>query len=76
MWETSDGHQTGRWQWVREHFNGLREVFPGYFMFGDAICVPPGTVTVPKARKRGDDAQHILGMIDPFFDKDDNGNTH
>lgn len=42
VYEVRDGHQTGRWQWSHQWRNKQTEFFPGYWMFGDAICVPPG----------------------------------
>lgn len=59
MWrrffEVADGHQTGRWQWTRPTANPeLKEVYPGHWMFGDAICPPPGVGWCPPKTKVGD----------------------
>lgn len=59
LWETIDGHDSGRWQWFMDAEHNTRPseevalraritdgrlgwVYPGVWMFGDAICPPPG----------------------------------
>lgn len=42
VWEVQNDHQTGRWQWMLVHSNGTSELYPQWWMWGDAICPPPG----------------------------------
>lgn len=62
IWETANNHQTGRWQWERRSYNS-REVFPGYWLWGDAICVCPGAGDAPVEKKPGDDIEDFLAPI-------------
>lgn len=79
LWETVDGHDTGRWQWftdqdvnahvkrnvaVPARISGDRVgcVYPGVWMFGDAICAPPGMGLCLTDKKKAEKDQALMSM--------------
>jgi hypothetical protein len=75
IFETQDNHHTGRWQWGHRQRDSekIDSHYPGWWMFGDAICAPPNMGNVVKERSRGAEAKRFLGSIgDPEDNEDGN----
>lgn len=75
VWETQDGHQTGRWQWghFHRHPDKADALYPEYWLWGDAICAPPNVgKAITQERKRGDDVSSYLGPVGPEEDEGSN----
>lgn len=76
IYEVQNGHQTGRWQWKFPGNRYYREaLYPGIWLFGDAICPPPGCGRASETRKRGDDVHKFLGPIGPEEDDDEDSGS-